>query len=320
MSTQPSVRVYAGEEIARYGFGDAHPFGTDRFNAFWREFTKRGLHHQVQISAPKRADQAAIELFHSANYVAKVKTMSQTGSGYLDGGDTPCFPDAYQTTAYVVGSVLDAIDQIIQGNSRRAFVPIAGLHHARRDSAAGFCIFNDCGIAIEALRARHGIQRVAYIDIDAHHGDGVFYAFEEDPNLIFADLHEDGRYLYPGTGCRSETGKGAAKGSKLNIPMPPNAGDQAFHSAWLKVEAFIEQAAPEFIILQCGADSVAGDPLTHLGYSAEAHAQAAKSLARTADVHCQGRMLAVGGGGYNRDNLAHAWCNVVKAMIPQGES
>ena len=101
--------------------------------------------------------------------------------------------------------------------------------------------------------------------------------------------------------------------------MAPNADDQAFLSAWSRAEAFIEQAAPEFIILQCGADSVAGDPLTHLGYSAEAHAHAAKSLVQIAETHCKGRMLAVGGGGYNRDNLAHAWCNVVKSMIPKGE-
>ncbi len=319
MTTRPSVRLYAGEELARYGFGDDHPFGTDRFSAFWREFTRRGLQRHVQVCRPRLADQAAIELFHTANYVARVKTQSQTGHGYLDRGDTPCFTGAYQTTAYVVGSVLDAIDHIIQGHGRRAFVPIAGLHHARRDAAAGFCIFNDCGIAIEALRSRHGIQRVAYVDIDAHHGDGVFYAFEEDPALIFVDLHEDGRYLYPGTGARSETGKGAARGSKLNIPMPPNADDQAFRTAWAKAEAFIEQAAPEFILLQCGADSVAGDPLTHLGYSAEAHAHAAASLVQIAERHCNGRMLAVGGGGYNRDNLAQAWCNVVERMIPEGE-
>jgi len=319
MGTQPSVHVYAGEEIARYGFGNVHPFGPDRFSAFWREFTKRGLQHKVQVNQPKQANQTDIELFHTANYITKVKTMSQTGSGYLDRGDTPCFPDAYQITAYVVGSVLDAINNIILGSSRRAFVPIAGLHHARRDSAAGFCIFNDCGIAIEALRAQHGIQRVAYIDIDAHHGDGVFYAFEEDPDLIFADLHEDGSYLYPGTGARSETGKGAAKGSKLNIPMAPNADDQAFLSAWPEAEAFVRQAKPEFIILQCGADSVAGDPLTHLQYSAKAHARAAQSLAQIADTYCNGRMLAVGGGGYNRNNLAQAWCNVVEAMIPDGE-
>jgi len=308
MNNQASVCVYAGEEIARYGFGNEHPFGPDRFNAFWREFTRQGLHHQVQIIEPVAASRKDIELFHSTDYVSKVKTMSQTGDGY--------FPDAYKTTAYIVGSVLDALERIIQGGSKRAFIPIAGLHHARRDGAAGFCIFNDCGIAIEALRAHHGIQRVAYVDIDAHHGDGVYYSFEEDPDLIFADLHEDGKYLYPGTGNPTETGKGAATGTKLNIPMPPGADDNAFFQAWPKVEAFITQTQPEFIILQCGADSIAGDPLTHLKYSIQAHKHAAASLSRIADTTCAGRLLAVGGGGYNRDNLAHAWSGVVEAMIP----
>jgi acetoin utilization protein AcuC len=154
------------------------------------------------------------------------------------------------------------------------------------------------------------------VDIDAHHGDGIYYGFEEDPDLIFADLHEDGNYLYPGTGTAMETGKGAASGTKLNIPMAPGANDNAFFLAWPKVEEFITQARPEFIILQCGADSIAGDPLTHLKYSIQAHTHAAASLARIADSTCAGRLLAVGGGGYNRDNLARAWSGVVKAMIP----
>ncbi|VAX11707.1 Deacetylases, including yeast histone deacetylase and acetoin utilization protein [hydrothermal vent metagenome] len=316
MKTKPSVSVYAGEEIAHYGFGNEHPFGSDRFGAFWREFTKQGLHHRVQVTEPTAASREKIELFHTASYVSKVQTMSQTGDGYLDAGDTPCFPEAYTTTSYVVGCVLDAVKKILRGDSIRAFVPIAGLHHARRDKAAGFCIFNDCGIAIEALRADHGIQRVAYVDIDAHHGDGVFYSFEDDPDLIFADIHEDGSYLYPGTGARTETGKGAAIGTKLNIPLPPEADDQAFLQAWSKVEEFITQAKPEFIILQCGADSIAGDPITHLKYSTQAHAHAAASLSHIADSTCAGRLLAVGGGGYNRDNLARAWSGVVAAMIP----
>lgn len=319
MSNQPSVRVYAGEELARYGFGDGHPFGPDRFDAFWREFTRRGLNHRVQVAGPVRAGRDAIERFHTANYVSRVKAMSQTGGGYLDQGDTPAFAGAYEAAAFVVGSVLDALEGILGGGCRRAFVPIAGLHHARRDSAAGFCVFNDCGIAIETLRARHGVRRVAYVDIDAHHGDGVFYAFEEDPGLIFADLHEDGRFLYPGTGLACETGKGPAAGTKLNIPLPPGADDRAFLRAWPRVEAFIAEAQPEFIILQCGADSIGGDPLTHLQYSPEAHAHAAASLAAIADAACGGRLLAVGGGGYNRDNLARAWTAVVEAMIPAGE-
>ena len=122
----------------------------------------------------------------------------------------------------VVGATLNAAAAIMKGQCRRAFVPIAGLHHAGRDHAAGFCVFNDCGVAIELLRRNSGLERIAYVDIDAHHGDGVFYAFEDDPGVIFADLHEDGRYLYPGTGARTETGKGAGGGNEAqSFRWPP---------------------------------------------------------------------------------------------------
>jgi acetoin utilization protein AcuC len=201
------------------------------------------------------------------------------------------------------------------GDALRAFVPIAGLHHAARDKAAGFCVFNDCGVAIEHLRQHHHLRRIAYVDIDAHHGDGVFYGFVSDPDLLFADIHEDGRYLYPGTGAADETGLGAAVGTKLNIPLAPGAGDAEFNLAWEQVVNYVDKAAPEFIIMQCGADSLAGDPITHLRYSEESHARAAAGLCELADKHCGGRIVATGGGGYNRDNLARAWTRVVQALV-----
>jgi len=256
-----------------------------------------------------------IERFHTPDYVETVIRQSATGEGYLDCGDTPAFPGIYESACYVVGSVLDAIERILDGDGRQAFVPIAGLHHARRDRAAGFCVFNDCGIAIETLRRQHGLQRIAYVDIDAHHGDGVFYSFEQDPDLSFADLHEDGRYLYPGTGRETETGAGVARGTKLNIPMEPGADDAAFLEAWERVEAFIDAARPEFILFQCGADSIAGDPITHLRYTPAAHRYATQQLLRLARRHCAGRLLAMGGGGYNRGNLALAWTAVVQVLV-----
>ena len=255
-----------------------------------------------------------LEHFHTADYVDRVIRQSASGSGYLDTGDTPAVRGIYEAACVVVGCVLDAVERILAGECQHAFVPIAGLHHARRDSAAGFCVFNDCGIAIEVLRACHGIRRIAYVDIDAHHGDGVFYSFDDDPELLFADLHEDGHYLYPGTGDSSETGRGDAVGTKLNIPMPPEAGDTQFLSAWERVEAFLDRQRPEFILFQCGADSIAGDPITHLRYTPAAHAHATQRLCELAARHCDGRLLAMGGGGYNRDNLARAWCAVVAAM------
>jgi acetoin utilization protein AcuC len=311
----PKVCVYVGEALAAYGFGQGHPFGPDRMGAFWQRMTELGLDRRVQVCEPQRAGDEDILRFHTPDYLALVKARSETGSGYLDVGDTPAFKGVYEVAATVVGSVLAGVDAIMGGRCRQVFVPIAGLHHARRGGAAGFCVFNDCGVAIETLRQRYGVQRIAYVDIDAHHGDGVFYAFADDPELCIVDVHEDGRYLYPGTGAIEETGTGAAAGTKLNIPMPPHADDETFRRVWESAESFLERARPEFILLQCGADSLAGDPITHMEFSARSHALAARRLRELAENACDGRLLALGGGGYNRANLAAAWTAVVAALL-----
>jgi acetoin utilization protein AcuC len=309
------VRVYHGEALAAYGFGQGHPFGADRLGAFWQEAVRKGIDRKAEIAAPVSCTESDLALFHTADYIARVRQQSVSGEGYLDDGDTPAFKGVFEAAAVVVGSVLDGLHGIIEGRCERVFVPIAGLHHARRDSAAGFCVFNDIGVLIEALRRRHGIQRVAYVDIDAHHGDGVFYAFEDDPDLIFADIHEDGRYLYPGTGGAQETGKGKAKGTKLNIPLEPGADDAVFHRVWPRVEEFVRAGRPEFIILQAGADSIAGDPITHMQFTPAAHAHATARLCALADEFCHGRIIGLGGGGYDRVNLAAAWTGVVQTML-----
>jgi acetoin utilization protein AcuC len=310
-----TVLVYRGEEIAAYGFGDPHPFGTDRHDVFHAELDKSGLAPGISYGHPRPALVDELALFHTAEYIDKVSRLSAEGTGFLDDGDTPAVPGIYDSASAVVGAVLCAVDELMHGNHKRAFIPIAGLHHAARDHAAGFCVFNDCGIAAEYLRKRFDVQRVAYVDIDAHHGDGMFYGFEDDPDLIFADIHEDGRYLYPGTGAADETGIGRAKDTKLNIPIAPGADDDDFHEAWARVEAYLEAAKPEFILMQCGADSLEGDPITHLRWTEEAHAFAAAALCRLADRHCEGRIIGTGGGGYNRRNLARAWTRVVQSFV-----
>lgn len=310
--------VITGPEIAAYGFPNGHPFGPDRHDAFIAELDRSAAAPRIERRRAREASRAEIEYFHTPEYVDLVIELSERGRGYLDAGDTPAYPGVYEAAANVVGGTLDALAAVIE-EGRPAFIPIGGLHHARRDGAAGFCVFNDCGIAIEAARRVHGIRRVAYVDIDAHHGDGVFYAFERDPDALFADLHEDGRFLYPGTGGRSETGRGAAEGTKLNVPMPPGAGDEEFFEAWAEVEAYLERARPELVLFQCGADSLDGDPITHLRYTEEAHAHAARSLVSIAARHANGRVLAMGGGGYNRRNLARAWTRVVEALAAGGD-
>lgn len=312
--------VFFGDALAKYGFGSSHPWGNDRIYSFWSKLQSESLANII-VEEPVLGAEQDLLAFHDKEYVEFVKVASKRGGVPLDRGDTPAFKGVFEAALHVVGSTLAALDIVMSGRDNNAarkiehaFNPIGGLHHARRDTAGGFCVFNDIGVAVMAARKKYGIKRIAYVDIDAHHGDGVFYEFEDDPLLFFADIHEDGRYLYPGTGSAAETGKGGAVGTKLNIPVEPEAGDSEFIAAFGRVENFIDDAKPEMIILQCGADSLAGDPITHLQYSPRAHRYAADALHRLAHKHCSGRILALGGGGYNRANIANAWTEVVKAL------
>jgi acetoin utilization protein AcuC len=308
------VLVVADEALGCYGFPDGHPFGTDRHAAFLREFRARGLPARCLSQPSRLAGDEDLQRFHTARHVQFVRTQSVSGQGSLDGGDTPAYRGCFEAASRVVGASLTAAEALLDGSAERAFVPIAGLHHAARDAAAGFCIFNDIGVIIEMLRSR-GIGPIAYVDIDVHHGDGVFYAFESDADVIFADLHEDGTYLYPGTGKAEECGRAAGQGLKLNIPLAPGADDDAFAARWPEVISHLERHRPAFIILQCGADGLAGDPLAHLQLSAASHRLAASSLAGLADRLGHGRLLGLGGGGYDRGNLAAAWNTVVEALL-----
>ena len=309
------VALYVGEALGRYGFPRGHPFGPDRQEAFWAEARSRDLDRKALVCEPVPATAAELERFCEPEFVRFVQATSERGEGFFDYGDTPAFPGAFEAVSHVAGSALAALRRIMDGEVRRSFQPIGGLHHARRNAAAGFCIFNDTGVAIETLRQVYGIRRVAYVDIDVHHGDGVFYAYEADPDVIVVDTHQDGRTLYPGTGHAEESGKGAAKGTKLNIPLLPGADDAAFLERWSGAVEFLRGFAPQFVLLQCGADSIAGDPLAMLNLTPAIHARVARDLCALAEDSAQGRMMAFGGGGYNRRNLALGWNGVLQAML-----
>ncbi len=308
------VCLYVGDALARYGFPAGHPLGVDRQGAFLKAATAQGLLDRVRRSQARAATLEEIGRFHTQRHVERVLHAERDKLEFLDQGDTPVFPGVFEASANVVGAALDGLARVMRGDCSRSFQPIGGLHHAGRDHASGFCVFNDLGVVIETLRQQYGIRRVAYIDIDVHHGDGIFYAYEEDPDLIFADIHEDGRFLFPGTGGEEETGKGPAKGTKLNIALRAGDGDAAFLSAWPRVEAHLEKFAPEFVVFQCGADGLKGDPLAHLTYSAATHAHATKRLRGLAQRHARGRLMAFGGGGYDRNNLAQAWSAVLREL------
>jgi len=310
--------VWLGEALEKRHFPAQHPNAIDRQAAFWAEAQRQGLHERVRLGEPRLATREELLRFHSASHVNWVQLCSQQGSGFIDDADTPAYPGVYEDAAHRVGTALDALSRLMAGTARRSFQPVGGMHHARRERGAGFCPFSDIGVVIETLRAQNGIRRIAYVDIDAHHGDGVFYSYERDPDLIIADIHQDGRTLYPGSGHAEETGRDAAAGTKLNLPLPPGSGDPEFLAAWAQAEAHLERLQPEFVIFQCGSDSLAGDPLADLRLTAAAHAHATRRLVALAERHARGRLMAMGGGGYRADNVAAAWTAVLQALVLAG--
>jgi len=299
-----------------YSFPEPHPLRSDRYEAFARAVEGQGVDRLpgVMLCSPRMAGREEVELFHSPSYIEFVEGASRVGRGYLDYGDTPSFSGVYEAALWVVGATLRAAEAVLEGESLRAFNPVGGFHHARRDRAAGFCVFNDVGVAIE-FALRSGVERVLYVDLDAHHGDGVFYGFYEDPRIWIFDVHEDGRYLYPGTGFRHETGAGEAEGTKRNVPLPPGAGDEELAEAARELDEFAALARPEIVFLQAGADGLAGDPLTHLQYSVSGYLSFVDAVLMIANDHAAGRVVAVGGGGYLGAALASAWVGLVKRLI-----
>jgi acetoin utilization protein AcuC len=311
-----NLEVAWGYESERYSFPRGHPLNNSRTELFVKSLRELSLEktRKLKLAKPVPATEEEIELFHTREYVEFVKAKSRSGEGYLDYGDTPAFPGVYEASSYTVGTTLFGMKQILEKQTDHFFNPIGGLHHARRERAGGFCVFDDAAVAISRAINELGMKKVAYIDVDAHHGDGVYYGFESDYRVIIGDIHEDGRFLYPGTGFANETGKGEALGTKINIPLPPGSGDEKFIPAFDLIEKFVRDSKPEFIFFQCGADGLAGDPITQLEYSFKAHAHAAKKLHEMSHELCGGRILAMGGGGYDPVNVEAAWIAVAREL------
>jgi len=310
------VAIIYGPQSSTYSFPNAHPMSGVRATSFWKEIENRNLvqNKNIEIYEPVLASINDLNLFHTSGYIEFVRKSSETGIGLLDESDTPSFKGVYEASRYVVGSTLLGLDLVMSKKVDHAFNPIGGMHHARSDSASGFCVFNDASISINQAKRKYKLTRIAYVDIDAHHGDGVFYAFYNDPMVFIADIHEDGRFLFPGSGYENERGGDSAVGTKMSIPMQPYSGDEDFKKAFKRVETFIEEARPQIIIFQCGGDGLEEDPLTQLKYTWKVHRYASDVLHRLAHKHCEGRLLALGGGGYNPDNTAKAWAEVVESF------
>ncbi len=270
----------------------------------YRAFNRR----DSKVVVPKMADEGVLRSFHTQDYVEAVRCFSRGDRlcdaakfNFSDSGDNPVYPGMYEVSTRIVGGSLKAADMVVQGKVDVAFNPSGGGHHATPDHASGFCIFNDIVIAIKHLLTK-GL-RVAYIDIDAHHGDGVQDAFYDTDKVLTISLHETGRFVFPGTGEPSEIGVGAGKGYSVNIPLAPNTDDEIYLWAFDQiVPKLVGSCKPDIVVTQLGCDAHHLDPMTQLSLTTEGYEGVIRRLRKLAP-----RWLAVGGGGYEVSVVARCW-------------
>ncbi|MEV6346127.1 acetoin utilization protein AcuC [Actinoplanes sp. NPDC051851] len=269
----------------------------------------------VRLITPSPADDAALTRVHREDYLDAVRHAPIdpffTGWG-LNTPDNPVFDGMHDASAWICGASIAAAEAVWSGAARRAVNVAGGLHHAMPARAAGFCVYNDPAVAIAWL-LDHGAQRVAYVDVDVHHGDGVQTAFWNDPRVLTVSLHETPLTLFPGTGFCDETGGPGAEGSAVNVPLPPGTGDEgwlrAFHAV---VPSVVRAFAPEIIVSQCGADAHRLDPLADLRLSVDGQRAAYIALRGLADEVCDGRWVSMGGGGYALvEVVPRAWSHLL---------
>lgn len=293
-----------------YNLGPFHPLRPVRVKLTYDLIQSKHLidNDLTQLAKARSASRDEILLFHEDDYVRLVEQLSKKGSGLLDGGDTPAFKGCYEATSLVVGASIVGADMVMNGSLSHSFNPSGGLHHAHPERASGFCIFNDPAIVISYLKSKYNVKRLLYLDIDAHHGDGVMYGYYDDPSVLDIDFHESGRFLFPGTGFPDETGKGEARGLKINMPLPPGTGDQAYLEAFREVVPKTVRAfGPEIILVQCGADGHIDDKLAHLRLTTTTYSEVIREMHQLAHELCKGRLLLFGGGGYTLGNVPRVW-------------
>ena len=276
----------------------------------------------VRMITPRPAGDADLTRVHRADYLDAVRLAPIdpffTGWG-LNTPDNPVFEGMHDASARICGATIAAAEAVWHGSARRAVNVSGGLHHAMPARAAGFCVYNDPAVAIAWLLDR-GARRIAYIDVDVHHGDGVQAAFYHDPRVLTVSLHETPLALFPGTGFPDETGGPGAEGSAVNVPLPPSTGDAAWLRAFHAVVPSVVRAfAPEIIISQCGADAHRLDPLADLQLSVDGQRAAYLAIRDLADEVCGGRWVATGGGGYALvEVVPRAWTHLL--AVATGEA
>ena len=319
------VRVVWDPGFTAYDFGPGHPMNPVRLDLTARLCEALGVFDAagVEVFSPEVPDDAVLETVHDPLYVAAVRAASKDpdsadGSMGLGTEDDPAFSGMHESSARVAEGTRVVCADVWEGRTEHGVNFCGGLHHAMSGNASGFCIYNDIAVGIQWL-LDHGAERVAYVDVDVHHGDGVERIFWDDPRVLTISLHESGRALFPGTGFAGDVGGPSAQGEAVNVALPPGTGD----SAWLRALhatalPLVRAFRPDVLVTQHGCDTHVQDPLAHLALSVDAQRAAAEALHRLSHEVCQGRWVALGGGGYEVvDVVPRTWTHLTAIAAHQ---
>jgi acetoin utilization protein AcuC len=311
-----TTAVVWDDRLLRYDFGD-HPLDPVRVELAMALARALGVLDRpgVTVTEPGEPDEADLLRVHDEEYLAAVRAASAdpyfTGHG-LNTSDNPVFEGMHEAGARVAAATVTAVDAVWQGRATRAVNLAGGLHHAMPDRASGFCVYNDPAVGIARLLDA-GAERIAYVDVDVHHGDGVQAIFYDDPRVLTISLHETPLTRFPGTGFADETGGSGAEGTAVNVALPPGTGDagwlRAFHAV---VPSVLRAFRPQLLFTQCGADGHRLDPLADLRLTVDGQRATYLALRALADELCEGRWVATGGGGYALvEVVPRAWAHLL---------
>ncbi len=316
-----SVTVVWDGEFLAYDMGPEHPLNPVRLALTVSLARQLGVLDRptVSIVPPRPAGEDLLTLVHDPAYLEVVRTAPghPWGIGHgFESTDNPIFPHMYESSALIAGGSVLAAERVWSGESQHAVNIAGGLHHAMRSRASGFCVFNDPAIAIARL-LELGAERVAYIDVDVHHGDGVQAAFYGDPRVLTVSLHQSPLTLFPGTGFPDEVGRGDAVGASVNVALPAGTGDEGWHRAFAAVVPSVLRAfRPQVLVTQAGCDTHHEDPLAELALTVDGQRSSYMLLHELAHELCEGKWVALGGGGYGLVRcVPRAWTHLLAEAV-----
>ncbi|WP_239727226.1 MULTISPECIES: acetoin utilization protein AcuC [unclassified Mammaliicoccus] len=325
-----NVKYVYSEDLLKYRFSDSHPFNQMRLKLTTDLLFDLGVLTEAHIISPRVATDEELQLVHEPNYIEAIKKagngdlpLKEYDKYGLNSEDTPQFINMHENSARVVGGTLSAVDAVMTGEATRACHLGGGLHHGFKGKASGFCIYNDSAVAIQYMQSKYN-QRVLYIDTDAHHGDGVQWSFYTNEDVMNYSIHETGRYLFPGTGALTERGDGKGFGTTVNVPLDAYTEDDSYIDVFKDtVEAVCKAYKPDVILSVNGVDIHYLDPLTHLSCTLDTLYKIPYIVKGLADKHCDGKIIMIGGGGYNIWRVvprawSHVWFALNDLETPEG--